>query len=126
MHKIGLMMVLGLSLSGCVHPGGAPAPDKTLKTGAPGTPAAWVSGLDQCQAELTSLRAFDVTTYTYQKTALDHSLSIVSQYLLLRPTLRPDMQQVMDSVYQARLVRRCQDIHTALFALMLKRADSPS
>lgn len=114
-----------LIMSGCAHQKtSTSSQEKNLN---PHQAEQTVSGstarLEQCRAELTALRAFDTQSYTRQKTALETSVSKTSQYALMKSGLSADIQQVMDSVYQAQLARRCQDIHAELFRLMLAHAD---
>lgn len=120
MEKKLLMVFISFVLSGCIHAGTANQSNKR-KTDVP--VATLTRNLAQCQTELVSLRAFDSIIYNQQKIALDSSIRKASQYSLMRTKLSTDMQQVMDSVYQAQLARQCQEIHAQLFQLMLKHAD---
>lgn len=125
MYKYASLMAC-LIMSGCAHQKtSGPSQEKNLNPhqAAMQTVSGSTARLEQCRAELTALRAFDTQSYTRQKTALEASVSKASQYALMKPGLSADIQQVMDSVYQAQLARRCQDIHTELFRLMLAHAD---
>lgn len=76
-----------------------------------------------CLGKLESLRKVDPGSYNQNKIALDKSMQAASQYLTLRETLDGDMSEVMDSVYQARISRDCQEIDRQLFRLLLEQAD---
>ncbi|EAA5301824.1 hypothetical protein EWN99_21690 [Salmonella enterica] len=83
------------------------------------------SGLAQCREELRSLKGLDETLWQPRQEAFSQVLSKASRYMVLRPRLSKDMQQVMDSIHQAQLARSCQEIHAALFRALLNRADNP-
>ncbi|EBX0277471.1 hypothetical protein RM02_004070 [Salmonella enterica subsp. enterica] len=83
------------------------------------------SGLTQCQEELRSLKGLDETLWQPRQEAFSQAMSKASRYMVLRPRLSGDMQQVMDSIHQAQLARSCQEIHAALFRALLNRADNP-
>ncbi len=83
------------------------------------------SGLAQCQEELRSLKGLDETLWQPRQEAFRQVLSKASRYMVLRPRLSEDMQQVMDSIHQAQLARSCQEVHAALFRALLNRADNP-
>ncbi|ECD4468649.1 hypothetical protein E1A38_20945 [Salmonella enterica subsp. enterica serovar Kisangani] len=83
------------------------------------------SGLAQCQEELRSLKGLDETLWQPRQEAFSQVLSKASRYMVLRPRLSEDVQQVMDSIHQAQLARSCQEIHAALFRALLNRADNP-
>lgn len=80
-------------------------------------------GLSACRSELKTLQGVDAGLYHRNQAQLDNSLSRASQYIVMRPGLSTDMQNVMDSVYQAQIARACQQIHADLFASLLKQAD---
>ncbi|EBG1722151.1 hypothetical protein FHZ12_21730 [Salmonella enterica] len=83
------------------------------------------SGLAQCREELRSLKGLDERLWQPRQEAFSQVLSKASRYMVLRPRLSKDMQQVMDSIHQAQLARSCQEIHAALFRALLNRADNP-
>lgn len=76
-----------------------------------------------CLDKLESLKSVDPSLYNQNKLALDKSMQSATQYLALRETLDDDMSNVMDSVYQARIARDCQEIDRQLFRLLLEQAD---
>lgn len=102
----------------------APVPDRS---GVPVMPEsiATRTRLAQCQDELRALQGVDFLLWQKNRPVLDDVLSGASRYVVLRPRLSVDMQQVMDSVHQAHLARACQQIHADLFSALLKRADNP-
>lgn len=84
-----------------------------------------LSGLAQCQEELRALKGLDESLWQPRQEAFSQVLSKASRYMVLRPHLSSDMQQVMDSIHQAQLARSCQEVHAALFRALLNRADKP-
>lgn len=79
--------------------------------------------LDRCQAEVSALAQYDEARFQQQHDALYGLMDRSAKYLLTRPQLAADMQATLDSVYQAELAKRCQQIHSELFRAMLAQAD---
>lgn len=79
--------------------------------------------LNRCQAEVSALAHYDDTSFQLQHHALSGLMDRSAKYLLTRPRLAADMQATLDSVYQAELAKRCQDIHSELFRAMLAQVD---
>lgn len=80
--------------------------------------------LAQCRSELQSLRGVDAALYNRNKARLDAVTERASRYTVMRDRLGADMQDVMDSVYQAQLARLCHQIHSDLFSALLQHADA--
>ncbi|MRS17799.1 hypothetical protein GJV08_01360 [Enterobacteriaceae bacterium RIT692] len=79
--------------------------------------------LSRCQAEVSALAQYDDVRFQQQHDALNSLMDRSAKYLLTRPQLAADMQATLDSVYQAELAKRCQQIHSELFRAMLAQAD---
>ncbi|WP_312664078.1 hypothetical protein [Pantoea sp. CTOTU49201] len=79
--------------------------------------------LTRCQSEVSALAQYDDIRFQHQHDTLNSLMDRSAKYLLTRPQLAADMQATLDSVYQAELAKRCQQIHSELFRAMLAQAD---
>lgn len=108
-------------LSGCLSLPISKASHPTTSIPSPASAAS--RDLDRCQSEVSALAQYDNTGFQQQHDALNGLLDRSAKYLLTRPQLAADMQSTLDSVYQAELAKRCQQIHSELFRAMLAQAD---
>ncbi|EDV4534262.1 hypothetical protein S077_004418 [Salmonella enterica subsp. enterica] len=78
--------------------------------------------LNQCRTELSLLKPLDTRLYQQQEKALNSNLASASQYLLMRGRLNSGMQETLDRLHQANLMRTCQQIHNVLFNQLLNKS----
>ncbi|EAO4205824.1 hypothetical protein M8Q70_001151 [Salmonella enterica] len=78
--------------------------------------------LNQCRTELSLLKPLDTRLYQQQEKALNSDLASASQYLLMRGRLNSGMQETLDRLHQANLMRTCQQIHNVLFNQLLNKS----
>lgn len=108
------------SLSGCTLPAGG----KSTAVKSPNVDAhPLLKGLALCKSELQALQGYNATSFAAHKKSFDSAQEKASQYLVVRPTLSPDVQILMDSIHQTQMARQCQQIHADLFSAMIARAD---
>lgn len=116
--KLSLVIVSIAMITGCIFRHEAMASHHTTALQNVSLP-----GLDRCQSELSALAHYDLARYQTQHSALNGLLDRSAKYLLTRAQLNRDVQATLDSVYQAELAKRCQNIHSELFRAMLAQAD---
>ncbi|EFY5236032.1 hypothetical protein ABVX93_003735 [Escherichia coli] len=78
--------------------------------------------LNQCRTELSLLKAVDEGLYQTQEKTLNGDLASATQYLLMRGRLDAGMQDTLDRLHQANLMRTCQQIHNVLFNQLLNKS----
>lgn len=78
--------------------------------------------LNQCRTELSLLKAVDESLYQTQEKTLNGDLASATQYLLMRGRLDAGMQDTLDRLHQANLMRTCQQIHNVLFNQLLNKS----
>ncbi|HAG2521352.1 TPA: hypothetical protein G8V61_004106 [Salmonella enterica] len=78
--------------------------------------------LNQCRTELALLKPLNPALYQQQEKALDGDLASATQYLLMRGRLNVGMQETLDRLHQANLMRTCQQVHNVLFNQLLDKS----
>lgn len=78
--------------------------------------------LSQCRTELELLKPLDMSVYQQETKTLNSDLGAASRYLLIRNQLNPAMQETLDRLHQANLMRTCQQIHNVLFNQLLNKS----
>ncbi|EDL3630016.1 hypothetical protein GID45_20255 [Salmonella enterica] len=78
--------------------------------------------LNQCRTELALLKPLNPALYQQQEKALNGDLASATQYLLMRNRLNAGMQETLDRLHQANLMRTCQQVHNVLFNQLLDKS----
>lgn len=122
MKKTLMLVTLGIALAST---GGCANLEKKRTQQSSGTETQVSHNLrfDGCMTRLETLRKLDITSYNDNKMIMQDKMAEATKYLSMRSTLSPDMVSVMDSVYQAKLARACQQIDSQIFTLLLQQAD---
>lgn len=122
MKKTLMLATLGIALAstgGCANL----EKKRTQQSSATDTQVSYNLRFDGCMTRLETLRKLDITSYNDNKMMMQDKMAEATKYLSMRSTLSPDMVSVMDSVYQAKLARACQQIDSQIFTLLLQQAD---
>jgi hypothetical protein len=145
MKKCVVILSLSLSLLGCqsaskpspiVKP--FPVDPPVAQPVAPATtytppPAATnISGANQvedqamlkfCLKELDALKKVDAKQYQGKSSELNHLLSEAKTYVQVRNSLNNDMSVILDSAFQYRIAKTCNDIRVDLTQSLLQRIE---
>ncbi|MDR0806195.1 MAG: hypothetical protein LBN41_05525 [Enterobacteriaceae bacterium] len=108
-----------VSASGCANLGN----NKTQQVNAANAQASYNQRFQGCMTRLETLKKLDINSYSDSKIMMADTMDTATKYLSMRSTLSPDMVNLMDSVYQAKLSRACQQIDSQIFTLLLQQAD---
>lgn len=119
LFRISLAVSCALILTGCIS---TPPANASYHAEKPSISMTGPMSFERCQSEVNALSQYDETSYQRQHDAMSALLDRSAKYLLTRPQLTEDMQLTLDSVFQAELAKRCQQIHAELFRAMLAQA----
>lgn len=76
-----------------------------------------------CLKELDALKQVDATKYQAKSSELNHLLKEAKNYVQVRNSLNNDMNVILDSAFQYRIARTCNDIRVALTQSLLQRIE---
>ncbi|AKJ42677.1 hypothetical protein [Pragia fontium] len=122
MKRTLMLATLGVAIvsaSGCANLQKKKAPQAVAAS----EQSAYSQRFQGCMTRLEALKKLDWNSYNENKMVMDADMQTATKYLSMRATLSPDMVNVMDSVYQAKLARSCQLIDNQIFTLLLQQAD---
>lgn len=143
MKKSLVIVTLSIALMGCQSANEQPKPQNTVVQTPPPvqqvqpvvpvqpeiaatSPAAQVQDeaiLRSCLKELNALQQVNQAKYQAKSTELNRLLTEAKSYTKIRSSLNGDMSIILDSAFQYRIARTCNDIRVELTRSLLERIE---